>query len=219
MNLLVASGDPLAVDALGARLLGYDPESVDHLALYAERHDRSMGLDDMELKGSDPERFKRHLAYDFVWREDDTGPLYWDKLGISGIMIRKYDESICTGCSSMFSPLLMLLTSAYKGRAFEGIEVLSGKRMTPSPGFSKTVLFGNCMIRKNRKDPNIETPIYIKGCPVSMEEITTSLEALGLGIDMDYYVRFRESLAKKYKGNADFEPGHYFMPGASGHMP
>lgn len=216
MNLLIASGDPLAVDIMGARVLGYDPESVGHLALYAKRHHRSMDQDAFVLKGADPERFKRHLAYDFNWRVDDTGPLYWDKLGISGIKIRKYDETICTGCSSMFSPLLMLLTSAYKGEAFEGIEVLSGKKMTPSPGFSKTILFGNCMIRKNRKDPNIETPVYIKGCPVSMEEIVTALEGLGLGIEMDYYARFRKSLAKKYAGNPDFEPGHYFMPGASG---
>ena len=154
--------------------------------------------------------------WDYSWREDNTGPRNWDKLGVSGISIPKYDQTICTGCSSMYNPLLMLITSAYKGKPFAGIEVLTGKKMTSSPGFNKTILFGNCMIKKNRKDPNIKEPVYIKGCPVAMEEIIGQLETIGLEPDVSFFARFRELLAKRYRGKPDFDPSHYFMPGATG---
>jgi uncharacterized protein (DUF362 family) len=216
MNVIIASRDPLAVDVVGATVAGYDPEEIEHLAVYAKRHERSPDPHDFILRGPQPDEFKRRLKCDFSWREDNTGPRNWDKLGISGISIPKYDQTICTGCSSMYNPMLMLITSAYKGGPFEEIEVLSGKRMTPSPGFKKTVLFGNCMIRKNRKDPNIRELVCIKGCPVTMEEIIGKLDTLGLDVDVGYFARFRESLAKRYDGNADFEPEHYFMPGARG---
>ena len=216
MNLIIASQDPLAVDVIGAMVAGYTPDSIGHLAVYAERQDRSMELDNFILKGPHPDKVGKYLKNDFDWREDDTGPSYWDKLGISGIRIPKYDKTICTGCSSMYNSLVMMITSAYKGKPFEGIEVLTGKRMRPSPGFKKTILFGNCMIRKNRKDPNIMEAIYIKGCPVVIEEIIGRLKDTGMEVDESFYSRFREAIAGKYNGNQDFEPDHYFMPGAMG---
>ena len=88
--------------------------------------------------------------------------------------------------------------------------------MKPSAGFNKTVLFGNCMIKKNRRDPNIKEPVYIKGCPVAMEEIIGQLEKIGLQPDVSFFERFRESLANRYHGKMDFDPSHYFMPGATG---
>jgi len=216
MNLIIASQDPLAVDIVGAMVAGYEPASIGHLAIYAERHDRPMELDNFILNGPDPGKVGKYLKSDFDWREDDTGPSYWDKLGISGIRIPKYDKTICTGCSSMYNSLVMMITSAYKGKAFDGIEVLTGKKMRPSPGFRKTVLFGNCMIRKNRKDPNVKEPVFIKGCPVVIEEIIERLKDMGLEVDESYYSRFREAIARKYDGNPDFELDHYFMPGAMG---
>ena len=149
-------------DVLGAMIAGFEPESDEHIALYTMRNNRSLDLSSFTLRGPHPDEFKRPLEYDFTWRQDNTGPKNWDRLGVSGISIPKYDQTICTGCSTMYSPLLMLLTSAYKGKPFEGIEVLSGKKMRPSPGFNKTVLFGNCMIRKNRKNSNIKEAVYIK---------------------------------------------------------
>ncbi len=216
MNVIIVSQDTLAADMVGARVAGYEPAAVEHLAIRARRQHRSMGPDAFTLNGPVPDTVKRYLKSDFSWREDNTGPLYWDKLGISGMRIPKYDSTICTVCSSLFNALVMLITSAYKGTAFEGIEVLTGKKMIPSPGYKKTVLYGNCMIRKNRKDPNIKEAIYIKGCPVAMEEIIGKLRELGLEVDMAFYVRFRESLAKRYDGNPDFNPDFYFMPEATG---
>jgi len=110
----------------------------------------------------------------------------------------------------------MFFTSAYKGTPFEGIEVLSGKKMNPSPGFNKAVLFGNCMIKKNRNDPTIKEAVYIKGCPVALEEIIEALGKMGIHADLEFYSRFRESLVQRYEGDPDFDPSHYFLPGATG---
>jgi uncharacterized protein (DUF362 family) len=216
MNVIIASQDPLAVDTMGALAAGFDPMSVEHIALYAKRHDRSADLDSLTVKGSRLEDVAKPLKWDFSWREDNTGPQNWDKIGISGISIPKYDQSICTGCSTMYNPLIMLFTAAYKGKPFDGIEVLSGKTMKPSPGFNRTILFGNCMIKKNRHDPNIKEAVYMKGCPVHLEEIIATLENMGIKPDLGFYSRFRESLAQRYEGNPNFDRGHYFLPGATG---
>jgi uncharacterized protein (DUF362 family) len=215
-NLIMASEDILGIDALGAIIAGYEPASIEHLKSYAERHNRSLSLDTFDVKGPDPETVKRPLKFDFRWREDNSGPAFWDKSGVTGIKVPKYDKTICTGCSANFNTLLMLITAAYMKAPFEGVEVLSGKNMSPSPGFRKTVLFGNCMIKKNRKDPNIKEPVYLKGCPVNVEEIVNSLGEMGIAVDPSEYARFRESIAKRYDGDSAFEPDHYFMPGAMG---
>ena len=216
MNAVVASRDPLAVDVVGAVMAGFEPQEVEHLSLYAKRHERSLALDALDIKGIHPREFSRPLKWDYVWREDNSGPRNWDRVGITGLRLPKYDQSICTGCSGMYNPLLMLLTSAYKAEPFEGMEVLTGKRMEPSPGFDRTILFGNCMIKKNRKDPRIREAVYIKGCPVAMEEIIGKLEEIGLKPDVGFFAAFREALAGRYDGNPDFDPEHYFMPGATG---
>jgi len=128
MNAVVVSRDPLAVDVVGATMAGFEPSAVEHIAIYAKRNRRSLDLDSLSLKGLHPNEFKRILKWDYTWREDNTGPGNWDKLGVSGISIPKYDQTICTGCSSMYNPLLMLITSAYKGKPFDEIEVLTGKK-------------------------------------------------------------------------------------------
>ncbi len=49
-----------------------------------------------------------------------------------------------------------------------------------------------------------------------MEEIIGQLGKMGINADIEFFAQFRESLAKRYDGNPDFDPRHYFMPGATG---
>ena len=51
-----------------------------------------------------------------------------------------------------------LATSAF-------IEVLNGKIMKPTPGMKKTILFGQCMYKLHKDNPDINQMIAIKGCP------------------------------------------------------
>jgi uncharacterized protein (DUF362 family) len=53
MRTLLASADPVAIDAAAARLLGHEPEKVTHVRIAAE-----MGIGVMDLSKVDVRRIK-----------------------------------------------------------------------------------------------------------------------------------------------------------------
>jgi uncharacterized protein (DUF362 family) len=205
MNALVASQDPLAVDAVGATLAGIDPSRVPHIMEHAERHGRPVDLDSFDLRGTPLQELKRILKWDNTWREDDTGPKAWDRMGISGVSLPKYDKTLCTGCSGLYGPVLAMLMASYKGTPFDEIEILTGKTMKPSGKARKTFLLGNCMIKKNRKDPGISQAVLVKGCPPSLEEVHKGMVECGFEANLDAYKMFRDSLMERYKGKEEFD--------------
>lgn len=108
---------------------------------------------------------KRRLKWDNTWREDDTGPRAWDRMGIAGVRLPKYDKTLCTGCSGLYSPILMRIMASFRGVPFDEVEILTGKAVKPSGQARKTVLVGNCMIKANRKSPDIREAVWVEGCP------------------------------------------------------
>lgn len=211
VNALAASRDPLALDVAGAHLAGIDPASVPHIKEYADRHGRPLELDQFELKGSPLAELRRPLKWDNTWREDNTGPRVWDKLGIQGIFLPKYDKTFCTGCSGLYGPVLACAMLSFKGTPFDEIEILTGKVMTPSGRARKTLLLGNCMIKKNRKSPQVSRAILAKGCPPSVDEVFRALEACGLYPGAESYRKYRDSLVERYKGKQEFDESLYYL--------
>ncbi len=205
MNALIASRDPFSVDVVAAFLAGIDPSKVDHLREFAERHDRSLSLDAFDLRGTPFRELKKTLKWDNTWREDDTGPKAWDRIGVSGVSFPKYDKTLCTGCSGLYGPVMTLLMASYKGTPFDEIEILTGKTMKPSGKARKTFLLGNCMIKKNRKDPAAGQAVLVKGCPPSLEEVQKGMQACGFDASLDIYKMFRDSLMERYAGKAEFD--------------
>jgi uncharacterized protein (DUF362 family) len=211
MNALVASKDSLAVDAVGAALAGLDPSDVPHIKGYADRHSRSLDLEQWHMRGTPLEALRRPLKWDNRWREDNTGPRAWERMGIQGISIPKYDKTLCTGCSGLYSPVLVMVMSAHQGVPFNEIEILTGKAMKPSGKASSTVLLGNCMIKANRKDTNIREAVFVKGCPPTMDSIQEAMERCGIHPNMDFYKRHRRSLMERYEGKEGFDEGFFYM--------
>jgi uncharacterized protein (DUF362 family) len=205
MNALVASQDPLAVDAVGAALVGIDPPKVPHIKEHADRHGRALSLDSFDLRGTPFQELVRPLKWDYRWREDNTGPKTWDRIGITGVSLPKYDKTLCTGCSGLYGPILTMLIESYKGTPFNEIEILTGKTMKPSGKAKKTFLLGNCMIKKNRNDPGIRQLVLVKGCPPSFEEIRNGMVECGFEANLDAYKMFRDSLMERYRGNEEFD--------------
>jgi uncharacterized protein (DUF362 family) len=210
MDALAASTDPLAVDMVGATLAGFNPSSIPHIKEYADRHSRSLSLDQFEVRGTPVEELRRPLKWDNTWRDDNTGPKAWDRMGIRGVSIPKYDKSLCTGCSGLYSPVLVMIMSAYRGVPFNEIEILTGKSMKPSGKARKSVLLGNCMIKANRKDPNIQEALLVKGCPPTVESIQEAMDRCGIQARMEFYEQFRRSLVERYEGKAEFDEGFYY---------
>jgi uncharacterized protein (DUF362 family) len=211
MNALAASKDPLAVDVMGATLAGIKPEEVPYLKEYADRHGCSLSLREFDIKGTPISDLRQTLKWDNTWREDNTGPRAWDRIGIQGVSLPKYDKTVCTGCSGLYGPVIALIMSSFEGKPFNEIEVLTGKTMKPSGKAKKTMLFGNCMIKANRKDPGIKEAVLVKGCPPSFEDTKKGLEASGFKPNMDAYRMFRESLMDRYKDKEGFDESFYFI--------
>ncbi|MCL6611926.1 MAG: DUF362 domain-containing protein [Peptococcaceae bacterium] len=211
-DILVASRDVFACDVVGAALLGYDAGEVDHLAFYARRNGRRLDLSGIEVRGETVEAHRTFVESDWEWTEDNTGPVGFRRRGISGIALRKYDNSLCTACSKLYNPMLVLLMSAFKGDPFPGIEVLTGKRQEASPGFKLTVLFGKCAYLQNRDNPNIKKAVAVKGCPPDLKELERLLAEEGISCDYGRYVQYRRDIYNRYMDKEGFDLGLYEIP-------
>ncbi|HEY8875106.1 MAG TPA: DUF362 domain-containing protein [Desulfosporosinus sp.] len=203
-DLLIASRDPLACDLVGAAILGYPANEVDHLSNYAKRHGCSLELADYEVRGESVADHQELVNYDWEWSEDDTGPAGFKKSGITGLAVRKYDSSLCTGCSVQYNPMLILLSSAFKGKPFPNVEVVSGKQQLASSGFDNSILFGKCACHFNKNNPNIKKAISLWGCPPNLEKFAEALADEGIECDYNEYVRFRHYLFDRYKETDGF---------------
>ncbi|MBC2723850.1 DUF362 domain-containing protein [Desulfosporosinus sp.] len=203
-DLLIASRDPFACDLVGAAILGYPAKDVAHLINYAKSHGRSLELADYEVKGESVADHQEYVTYDWEWSEKDTGPAGFEKRGITGLAIRKYDSSLCTGCSVQYNPMLILLSSAFKGQPFPNIEVVSGKQQLAAKDFDNTVLFGKCACHLNKNNPNIKKAIPIWGCPPVLGKFVEVLAKEKINCDYNEYVRFRHYLFSRYKESEGF---------------
>ena len=66
-NLVLAGEDPVATDALVALLLGYRPWDIEFLHMASQRQMGSMDLNDADVTGDDPGRFRRRWAKPKNW--------------------------------------------------------------------------------------------------------------------------------------------------------
>ena len=212
-DLLVASCDVYSADLLGAYLLGYGTDEVAHLAEYARNHKRSTSVASLEVRGGvDPEEARLPLKWDWPWLADDSGPDTFAKLGIRGLRLPKYDHTLCTGCSYMFNPLMVLLMSTSQ-KEFDGYEILSGKLHEPSGEAKKTFLLGKCQIERNKADPRCGQVIPIKGCPPSMDDIESALKENGIPVNRKGYEQYRNYIMGRYWKKPDVYPLEHFYLG------
>lgn len=211
-NILVASNDILSADLVGANLLGIDASAVPHLVQAAKDRNRPHTLSDIDILGEKIEDLAKPHEWDYAYANDDTLPLPFEKAGISGIKYHKYDTTLCTYCSFYTGVLLMAIKNAWKGKPFDNIEVLLGKRMEPTEGNNKTILVGQCQYNKNKDHPNIKELIAIKGCPPSKEEIQTALKAAGIRVP-GYFFKNLDSgpllFYQRYKDNPEYDETLY----------
>jgi uncharacterized protein (DUF362 family) len=210
-NLLVASADILAGDLVGAKLLGYDPSRVPYLVHAAENHGRPLDLSWIKVVGHAIEAVSAAHEYDFAWAENNRGeamPLPLAKSGLQGISYPKYDLSLCTYCSFLNGVILSAIRAAWKNEPWGDVEVLTGKRMRPTPGKRKTILLGKCMSRLNRNHPDITEEIPIRGCPPGIDNIIDALHRAGIPVDrsiLENYEQLPGMFLRRYEGQPEFD--------------
>ena len=211
-DLLLASNDIFAVDKVGATVLGYDPDDVPHLKHYAERHHRTLDLSDVDLQGERLEDVAVHYKYGFDYNADGSLPKPMAKLGIEGVSYYKYDLSMCTYCSGITGAVLTAIAMAWKGEAWDDVEVLTGKQMDPRPGKKKTILLGQCMCRLHKDNPDIQEAIPVDGCPPDPKVIVAAFHQAGIPLDANIIENFEQLpgfLMGRYKDKPEFDEGFF----------
>jgi uncharacterized protein (DUF362 family) len=213
-NILVASGDLLSADLVGARVLGYNPAEVPHLVHAARNQGRPLDLSDIDLVGEPLEAVASRHEYDFAYvtNEQGTMPVPLAKEGLQGLTYHKYDLSMCTYCSGINGLMLTAIRHAWKGQPWDEIEVLTGKMMKPTPGKKKTLLIGECIYQANRNNPDIQEMIAIKGCPPKMEELVQALHQAGIDANpglFENYDQLPGFFLSRYQGRPEFDEAFF----------
>jgi uncharacterized protein (DUF362 family) len=213
-NLLVASSDVLAADLVGAKLLGHEPQNVPHLVHAAHNRKRPHDLSDIEIPGEDIEGLSKFHEYNFPYSETDDGimPLPMSRKGLKGVFYRKYDLSMCTYCSGVNGLMLSAIHYAWKGEAWDGVEILTGKSMAPTPGRKKTILLGKCMYQAHKDNPDIREMIAVKGCPPSPKTMVKALHQAGIDADPGLFEHMDELpglFFKRYKNRPEFDESFF----------
>jgi uncharacterized protein (DUF362 family) len=204
-DLIIASQDALGADLVAAKIIGYDGKQINHFGHYGKRHHKSLAVEDYKIEGETIKKHIQPLKWDWVWTKDNTGPGIFEKMGIKGTAIPKYDSTLCSGCSPLANMINLLVISAFKGEPLPSVEILNGKKMKPRPGYDKTMLLGNCMIKQNKDDENIREAFYIKGCPPSEQEVVKAMELAGLDVNVAIYHGYLKQQSEKYKDREEFE--------------
>jgi uncharacterized protein (DUF362 family)/Ni,Fe-hydrogenase III small subunit len=211
-NLLVASSDLLSVDKVGARVLGFEPESIPYLVHAADALRRPMDLSDVEVVGEPIERVASPHEWVFPYNEGGSLPLAMEKKGIKGVFYPKYDLTICTYCTGLSRVMLMAIARAWKGTPFDDVEILTGKIKQASAGKKKTLLLGKCIYETNRNNPHIREMIAIKGCPPSPQAVFRALGRAGIEADPELFEHMDRAMGihmKKYQGKPEFDESFY----------
>jgi uncharacterized protein (DUF362 family) len=148
MNLILAGKDLVAVDAVSARLIGYDPRET---LLTVNAAERGLGVMDpaqIEIVGERLEDVRRRFL-----RSIEDEPVTMEGFELI------HGEAACTGCRNTVMSALIDMRNADQLMYLPGVTVLTGDAPLPAgvPG-EDIVTVGLCMKDK-------QTARHVKGCP------------------------------------------------------
>lgn len=212
-DVLLASEDTYGIDAVGAAILGYDVSEVPHLKEYASRHQRTTDLSDIHVVGNLMiNDVRQRLEWDMgPW---DEIPAFFIQMGLEGFRFPKPDHTLCTGCSYLLNPLIHFIISAKKDVPFDNYEVLTGKIMEPSGNAKKTFLFGNCIIKARKKDPQVREAVPMIGCPPKFNALVKTFKENGVDANPEAFFSYRGRTMKRYLRDPSFDIKDYYVEGA-----
>lgn len=213
-NLLIASTDVFAADKVGAKVLGFEPTEVPYLVHAATNHGRPLDLSDLSIEGLPLDEVSHRHEYDFPYKEDADGavPLPFARQGMKGLYYRKFDTTMCTYCSGVNGVVLTAIRSAWKGDDFDKVEILTGKKMTPTPGMNKTILLGKCMFVAHRNNPDIKEMVAVKGCPPDPGDIAEALTKAGVPVDSNLFHHIDQlpaAFMARYKDKPEYDESFF----------
>lgn len=166
-DLVVASRDALAADAVAARLMGIRPSSVPHLRLAAAR---GVGVIDLRQVPVDPSDYARYISR-------FAPPPKRLNMKFPGVVV--HEGEACSACTST----LMLFLQQYQAHLADyaladgKAHLAIGKQAKPLP--EGAIALGNCsaIVDGKRGRPQ---GIMVRGCPPVCSQV---LAALGIAVE------------------------------------
>ena len=149
------------------------------------------------------------LKWDWGWAKDNTGPSIFEKFGVTGVTLPKYDETLCSGCTPLANMVNILVLSAFTGQPLPKIEILNGKKMQARSGYDSTVLIGDCIIKANKENVHIRKAIRVAGCPPDTKEVIDALKEAELHIDELAYWGYLKQQGEKYDNQEGYSWDFY----------
>jgi len=148
MNLVLAGKDLVAVDAVCADLIGYEPREILLTVNAAARDLGVMDLAKIEIKGEELANVKRRFL-----RAVEDEPVQMEGFRLI------HGEATCTGCRNTVMSALIDMRNADQLMYLPGVTVLTGDAPLPTDVSPEDIVtVGLCMKEK-------KTARYVKGCP------------------------------------------------------
>jgi uncharacterized protein (DUF362 family) len=157
MGVVLVSDHALSADAVAARMMGLNPDSIPHLKLCSERGMGEIQLQKITIKPKD------YLKWEVPFEPSPS------TLSISYPDVVLYDEGSCSGCLSTLLVFLREYHSQLNDYHLKdkNIHIGIGKHLKICP--EGTILVGNCTAKMKRRG------IYVQGCPPVSSQIMEAL--------------------------------------------
>lgn len=217
-NLVIASSNIVAADMAGAKVLGHNPCDIPYLVMAAKNqgilidNPETKSFTDITIIGEKIEDVKKFHNHTFPYNKNNTLPAGMEKMGIKGLKFHKYDSTLCTYCSPLIGMLLTIIAMSYKGKPFEDVEFLTGKRLKPSLDSKKSILVGQCVCALNKDHEGPQEIVKIKGCPPDPEQAAQALKGIGIEVDPSFLTDFEMAgnfFMNRFKDKPEFDDSYY----------
>lgn len=176
MDLVIAGEDPLAIDSICARIMGFNPEDLEVLRYAYELGIGALKPHEIDVVGEEVENVMRR----FKSPPNDLGN-YFKLAGV-------YVENACSGCISTL--IIILNTFKEKGLIdrIKNYYIIAGSidKIPKNAKGKKIVLLGNCASKFKTLG------LFIPGCP---PRLGLAIPTLRMGRLIDKY---EEELEKRY---------------------
>lgn len=149
MDLIIASRDLVAADAVCGRIIGYEPNEVRVTVEAAKRGLGNMEDEDIKVVGEPIQSVYRRFL-----RSVEDNPVE-----VEGFNLLSGDET-CTGCRNTVISALRDMQNANQLEYLRGITIITGKAdIPPETPRDSVVAMGNCVPKEMRGNR------FVEGCP------------------------------------------------------